>query len=85
MTNKYRGIKEGEESWISKPNNGGDLGDVYDIADELNRLAERVATVENENAKLQKRIGRLEEAGDAMSFNNNPWAVKAWEKAKDTQ
>lgn len=85
MTNKYRGIKEGEASWICKPNNGGDLGDVFDIADELNRLAERVATLENENEKLDKRIARLEDAGDVMSFNNNPYAVQAWEKAKNTQ
>lgn len=66
---KYRIVKEGKEKWIQKPNNGGDVGDMMDIVDELNYLYDR--------------MNRLEQTGDRM-FNGitRPEAERIWKEAK---
>lgn len=56
-----------------------------ELADAFTAAQAEALKLQEENARLQERVKRLKEAGDAMSFNNNPWAVQAWEKAKDTQ
>lgn len=47
---------------------------------------ERIEELEAQVKAYANRIKRLEEAGDAMAFNNNnPYAVRAWNKAKEAK
>lgn len=55
------------------------------VRDTLIQARDELTAAQAENAKLKERVRKLIEAGDAMSFNNNPWAVQTWEKAKGTQ
>jgi light-regulated signal transduction histidine kinase (bacteriophytochrome) len=38
-----------------------------------------------ERAKLMERIKRLEEAGDALANNHNPFTFIDWQKAKEAK
>jgi len=46
MTNKYTVIREKDgDDWISTPYNNGDLGDLSDTAEELNRLRDALLQI----------------------------------------
>jgi hypothetical protein len=43
-----------KDRWINKPNNKGDVGDLQDITDELNRLLSERDEAREQNAKLRE-------------------------------
>lgn len=53
MKDKYALLKDLDGEWISYPNNGGDVGDMVDIVDELNLLYNKVKEYEKELDKLK--------------------------------
>ena len=52
---------------------------------ESNQIIRQQQLVDEENLRLQERIRRLEEAGDAMADNFNPWTFIHWTKAKEAK
>lgn len=50
-----------ENPWISFPNNGGDVGDVFDLAEELNRLRDALIRL---NSAVVTRMSADEPTGD---------------------
>lgn len=47
--------------------------------------ARSMTCVELQNGQLQERIKRLEEAGDAMAQDHNPFTFIDWQRAKDAK
>jgi hypothetical protein len=41
--------------------------------------------LELQNGQLQERIRRLEEAGDAMANDHNPFTYMDWQRAKEAK
>lgn len=68
---------------------------MYDLAGEMkiikrelnaaNAIIRQQQLLEEENLRLQERIKLLEEAGDAMADNFNPWTFINWSKAKEVK
>ena len=47
--------------------------------------ARSMTCLEIHNGQLQERIMRLEEAGDALAHNHNPFTFIDWTKAKEAK
>jgi len=72
MKNRYTLQRDDYGTWISLPNNGGDVGDMSDIVEELNHLL-------YQNEKLWNVIGDL----NAKLYQNEKlWNVIGDLKAK---
>lgn len=52
---------------------------------EIEEQSKDVVWLATEKAELEDRIKRLEEAGDAMADNFNPWTFIHWTKAKEAK
>ncbi len=50
-----------------------------------NTIIRQQQLLDEENLRLQERIKRLEEAGDALANNHNPFTFIDWLKAKEDQ
>jgi hypothetical protein len=55
------------------------------LEQEFNELGSDAAELLNSNGELEKRIKRLEEAGDALANNHNPFTFIDWNKAKEAK
>jgi hypothetical protein len=79
MSKYYSIILEEGKRWISMPYNGGELGPCpVEIMQELNRLI-------HQRDEANERIKRLEEAGDKMAYNHNPFTFLDWQKARESK
>ena len=59
-----------------------------DIERELNAanaIIRQQQLLDEENLRLQERIKRLEDAGDALANNHNPFTFIDWRKAKEAK
>ena len=50
---------------------------------EIDRLTAKVAQLYEGAEEQKQRIKRLEEAGDALAYNHNPFTFIDWTKAKE--
>ena len=66
-----------------------DKGAAQFAADEIQRLEDRLRALwdklEGERKYYEDRIKRLEEAGDALANNHNPFTFIDWQKAKEAK
>ncbi len=53
--------------------------------DSANTIIRQQQLLDEENLRLQERIKRLEEAGDALANNHNPFTFIDWNKAKEAK
>lgn len=59
---------------------------VEETKDDINQMAvasQAMAAASAKIAGMREHIKRLEEAGDAMADNHNPWTFINWTKAKN--
>ena len=59
--------------------------DLPAFADYNDRLCKTIGDMTKENEALKQRIKCLEEAGDALANNHNPFTFIDWLKAKEDQ
>ena len=52
---------------------------------EIEEKRKDVVWLATEKAKLEDRIKRLEEAGDAMALHHNPYTLLNWQEAKEAK
>ena len=52
---------------------------------EANAIIRQQQLLDEENLRLKERIKRLEEAGDALANNHNPFTFIDWNKTKEAK
>lgn len=77
MSNRYTLLQDQDGQWISAPNNGGDIGDMFDVVVELNKLmSERNEAREQRDrlqAKLAEALEKLENTRKQRDSCHNGW------------
>jgi chromosome segregation ATPase len=76
LTNKVAQLYEGAEQQKQR---------IKRLEEELNELRSDEARLLNLNGELERCIKRLEEAGDALGNNHNPFTFIDWLKAKEAK